>query len=113
PPNHGGPWIQKSKENATVMLSAGANPADQRYGHHTAAHCQSIDNEIAQAGMPALDEQLCDLNGTREDHEQDREPTTPSVVAQTKCKSGGQINRKMLEVMGCNGFRPQIGRHYR
>ncbi|MGA2314717.1 MAG: hypothetical protein ABSF87_20580, partial [Xanthobacteraceae bacterium] len=20
PPNHGGPWIQKSKENATVML---------------------------------------------------------------------------------------------
>ncbi|MGD0334632.1 MAG: hypothetical protein ABSA90_15460, partial [Xanthobacteraceae bacterium] len=21
PPNHGGPWIQKSKENATVMLS--------------------------------------------------------------------------------------------
>ena len=37
--------------------------------------------------MPARDEQLCDLNGTREDHEQDREPTTPSVVAQTKCKS--------------------------
>jgi hypothetical protein len=22
PPNHGGPWIQKSKENATVMLGS-------------------------------------------------------------------------------------------
>ncbi|MGD0334078.1 MAG: hypothetical protein ABSA90_12625, partial [Xanthobacteraceae bacterium] len=25
PPNHGGPWIQKSKENATVMLGLPAS----------------------------------------------------------------------------------------
>src|ERR1019366_8470903 len=26
PPNHGGPWIQKSKENATVMLGTYSAP---------------------------------------------------------------------------------------
>lgn len=95
------------------VLNAGANPADQRCRYHTAAHCQRINNKIAETGMPAWDKQLCDLNGTREDHEQDREPTTHSVVTQTKCKSCDQINRKMLQVMGCNGFRPQSGRHHR
>ena len=55
---------QVSKRPLFEVLNADAKPPDQRYRHHAAAHCQGIDDKIAQARMPARDKQLCDLNGT-------------------------------------------------
>jgi len=61
--------------------------------------------------MPSRHEQLCNLNGTAEDDEEDCQQIMPSPKTQSECESSGCVNYEMFEAVGRAGFGPQAGRN--